>query len=204
MRNSIELIQSGILELYILGLTSAEETREIEEMAAVHADVRDALNTLGNDLEQNLMEQAVEPPLLVKPFLMAILDYMGRMEAGEAPEAPPILGEHTKVSDYTRWLERPDMALPQESDGIFAKIIGYTPEAITAIAWLKDFAPDEVHDNQSERFFIIEGSCNIIINETEVYPLYPGDYLAIPLHAHHRVNVTSEVPCKVILQRVAV
>lgn len=89
-----------------------------------------------------------------------------------------------------------------DTDNIYAKIIGYTPEATTAIVWLKDYAPHEVHDNEYERFLIVEGTCDIIV-EDQVNQLVPGDYFAIPLHKNHLVKVTSSIPCKVILQRVA-
>ena len=35
------------------------------------------------------------------------------------------------------------------------------------------------------------------------YDLKPGDYMSMPLHINHHVCVTSPVPCKIILQRVA-
>jgi mannose-6-phosphate isomerase-like protein (cupin superfamily) len=204
MRSSAELIQSGIVQLYFAGLATPEEVIEIETLAATDPEMRATLDNMDGLLEQTLMAQAVEPPKLLKPFVMASLDYMGRLEAGETPTIPPILTENSTILDFAEWLNRPDMVLPNPSEDIYAKIIGYTPEAITAIAWLKDIAPDEVHHNQSERFLIIEGSCEIIVNETDVHPLYPGDLMVIPLHSHHRVHVTSDVPCKVILQRVAV
>jgi mannose-6-phosphate isomerase-like protein (cupin superfamily) len=94
------------------------------------------------------------------------------------------------------------MVLPAENEGVFARIIGYTPEVITAIVWLKDYAPAEVHHNEYERFLIVEGSCDIFIGD-EMHQLSPGDYLQIPLFADHRVVITSSIPCKVILQRVA-
>jgi mannose-6-phosphate isomerase-like protein (cupin superfamily) len=59
-----------------------------------------------------------------------------------------------------------------------------------------------VHDNEFEKFLILEGSCTITIEE-EAHHLVPGDYLAIPLHKSHQVTITSEIPCKIILQRVA-
>ena len=83
-----------------------------------------------------------------------------------------------------------------------AKIIGHTPEMITAIVWIKKMAPQEVHHNEIERFLIIEGSCDIFI-EDEVYQLKAGDMLSIPLHKPHSLQVTSAIPCKVILQRIA-
>ena len=51
-------------------------------------------------------------------------------------------------------------------------------------------------------FLIVEGTCTILV-ENEVYQLVPGDYFAVPLHKSHILKVTSEIPCKVILQRIA-
>ncbi|MBC7688849.1 MAG: cupin domain-containing protein, partial [Aquabacterium sp.] len=88
------------------------------------------------------------------------------------------------------------------TENIEAKIIGYTPQAITAIVWIKDFAPQEVHDDEFEKFLIVEGSCTITVGQ-EVTELFPGDFFAIPLYKKHVVKVTSAVACKIILQRIA-
>ena len=89
-----------------------------------------------------------------------------------------------------------------EHQDIFAKIIGYAPEVTTAIVWIKEMAPEETHTDEYEKFLIIEGTCDIVI-EHKVHQLKAGDYFSIPLHANHHVVVTSEIPCKAILQRVA-
>ena len=63
-------------------------------------------------------------------------------------------------------------------------------------------APAEVHDNEYEKFLIIEGTCDITVDE-DVYSLVPGDYFSIPLYKSHNIKVTSTIPCKAILQRLA-
>jgi len=88
------------------------------------------------------------------------------------------------------------------TEDVFARIIGYTEKAITAIVWLKEMAPQEVHDDEHERFLILEGTCDIVVGNN-IHQLVPGDYFAIPLHSNHHIKVTSSIPCKVILQRVA-
>jgi mannose-6-phosphate isomerase-like protein (cupin superfamily) len=202
MKNNSAFIESGMLESYILGAANEEEIREVEEMAAAHGDVREALNTLYLVMEQLAMDNAVPPPGILKPFILATVDFMGRMGSGETPSFPPILETGAKISDYAEWLGRPDMVIPSHFDGVFAKIIGYTPQVTTAIVWIRDMAPEEVHDNEYEKFLIVEGTCNITI-DGEVHSLVPGDYLAIPLYKNHVVEITSKELCKIILQRVA-
>jgi mannose-6-phosphate isomerase-like protein (cupin superfamily) len=202
--NNLTFIESGILELYITGIASAEEVREVEEMAAAHTDVREALDALYLTLETVAMENAVAPPVLIKPFLLATMDFMGRMGGGEIPSFPPELQTGATLADYAEWLDRPDMVKPSWFEDIHARIIGYTPQATTAIVWIKEMAPEEVHNNEYEKFLIVEGTCDIIVEGEDVHHLVPGDYLAIPLYKNHVVKVTSEIPCKVILQRIAV
>lgn len=145
---------------------------------------------------------AIEPDPTIKPFLLATIDYSERLENGEAVTFPPALNESSTIGDFSPWLSREDMVLVGELESVHAKIIGYTPEQITAIVWIKKMAPEEIHTNEFERFLIVEGSCDIQIGET-VHQLQAGDFLSIPLFENHFVTVTSSIPCKVILQRVA-
>lgn len=201
--NTIETyIGSGVLELYVLGAASAEEAREVERMAAAHPQVREEIEAIRLAMESYADAHAVEPHPTIQPLLLATIDYMERLKKGEAPTAPPILHENSKPSDYKAWLDRPDMVAPAGFDEIFAKIIGANPQATTAIVWLRSGAPLEVHDDEHEKFLIIEGSCDIVI-DGKAHQMKPGDYMSIPLHSDHYVKVTSPGPCKVVLQRVA-
>ena len=196
-----EYIDSGILEQYVLAIASSEESKEVEMMAAANPAIQAEIEAIARSLEIFADADAVEPNPVIKPFLLATIDYTERLQNGEPVSDPPLLNENSRVADYTAWLSRADMASPGTAD-IFAKIIGYTPAAITAIVWIKDYAPQEIHDNEHEKFLIVEGTCDIIVGD-KVHPFVAGDYFAIPLHENHMVKVTSAIPCKVILQRVA-
>jgi mannose-6-phosphate isomerase-like protein (cupin superfamily) len=197
-----EYIESGILEMYVLGLTDEGESRAVEQMAADHSEVRKEIEKLSKEYESYAESMAISPDPTIKPMVLASIDYMERMKKGEPASFPPVLNENSKAEDYNEWLSRKDMVRPVDSENIFAKIIGYTPSVLSAILWIKDGAPPEVHDEQYEKFLILEGTCDITIDDT-VHHLRAGDYLTIPLHVSHHVKVTSEVPCKAILQRVA-
>ncbi len=198
---SKEFIESGILEQYIFGTASPAECQEVELRAATDPLIQQEINTICDTLETLARQNAVEPDPIIKPFLMAIINYTERLQNGEPVTEPPLLSAHSTPADYAAWLNRSDMATPGTEE-VFARIIGYTPTATTAIVWLKDYAPQEVHDDEYERFLIVEGSCEIVV-EDEVNQLKAGDYFQIPLHKKHLVKVTSSTPCKIILQRVA-
>jgi quercetin dioxygenase-like cupin family protein len=201
MLNSREYIESGILEQYVLGIASEEECMEVEKMAASDIAIRTEIDAMSAAIETYAMANAIEPDPIIKPFLLATVDYTERLSNGEPVSVPPLLNEDSNIADYSVWLQRADMTAPA-TDAVFAKIIGYTAEALTAIVWLKDYAPHEVHDHEYERFLIVEGTCDIVV-EDEVNQLVAGDYFSIPLHKTHLVKVTSDIPCKIILQRVA-
>jgi mannose-6-phosphate isomerase-like protein (cupin superfamily) len=201
MKRGMEYMGSGLLELYVLGATSPAESTEVELMAATDPAIRLEIEAIEEALEAYAMEHAAAPNPVIKPFLLATIDYTERLKGGEPVTMPPVLNKNSIIEDYSPWLNRSDLLVPGD-DAIFAKIIGYTPEAVTAIVWIKEYAPQEIHDHEFEKFLIVEGTCDIVVGD-EVYALVPGDYFAIPLHKNHQVKVTSTIPCKVILQRIA-
>jgi mannose-6-phosphate isomerase-like protein (cupin superfamily) len=197
----MEYMGSGLLELYVLGATSPAESTEVELMAATDPAIRLEIEAIEEALEAYAMEHAAAPNPVIKPFLLATIDYTERLKGGEPITMPPVLNKNSIIEDYSPWLNRSDLLVPGDN-AIFAKIIGYTPEVVTAIVWIKEYAPHEIHDHEFEKFLIVEGTCDIVVGD-EVYALVPGDYFAIPLHKNHQVKVTSTIPCKVILQRIA-
>jgi len=197
-----EYINSGILEIYVLGMTSAEETAHVNEMAVKHIEIRKEIEEISKALEIDAAKKSVGPSETLKPFLMAVVDYTERLKGGEPMSFPPLLTKDSKVIDFEEWTRRADMVLPDDFENMYAKIIGYTPEATTAISWIKTHSPFEIHTIELERFLILEGSCDITIGN-DVHSLKAGDFIAIPLHIAHSLVVTSDIPCKVILQRVA-
>ena len=202
MDNCQELIASGLLELYVLGETTPQENQLIEEMAVIHAELRQEIREIELSMERYAMENAVEPDPIVKPLLVATIDFMDRAKAGEVFTSPPVLSKNAKPEDYAEWINRADMVRPEDADDIFAKILCVSEGLMTTIVWIKQMAPKEVHDHDYERFLILEGTCDIYVEETAV-SLKAGDYFEIPLHKKHHIMITSETPCKAIMQRVA-
>ncbi len=202
MKNIQDYIGSGMLELYVLGVSSKKETEEIENLASSYIEVYEEIEGIRNAIEEYAKQNAIAPDPTIKPFLMAMIDYTERLKNGEQPSFPPVLNESSKVSDYDEWVKKTDSNLPEDFKDFHAKIIGYTPEVTTAIIWIKDMAPQEVHHDEIEKFLILGGTCDITISG-KVHSLKAGDYLSIPLYKKHDVRITSSIPCKAILQRIA-
>ncbi|MEO5890254.1 MAG: cupin domain-containing protein [Ferruginibacter sp.] len=202
MENLRSFIESGILESYVSGVATLQQVELVEQMASSSSEVRAEIESISEALESYALANAVTPDIMVRPFVMATIDYTERMKNGEPRSFPPGLTERSSASEFSEWLNRPDMVLPEFPGEIHARIISYTQQIMTAIVWIHDRTSEEVHDSEYEKFLILEGTCNISVGK-EVYGLGPGDFFSIPLHKIHQVVVTSPIPCKVILQRIA-
>lgn len=197
-----EILQSGLLELYAMGTLQGSELELVIEAIRKDPLIKEEFNQLEDSLFLLAQANAVAPPLTLKPLLLAKIDYMERLKQGEIPVKAPILNSDSRIKDFERWLNREDMTLKENFEAIQVNIIADEPEKLTAIIWLRYGAPPEVHSGEYEKFLVVEGSCDITIG-TNVHSLKAGDFLSIPLHISHHVNVTSVIPCKIILQRMA-
>lgn len=197
-----DYIQSGLLELYVLGATTEEENTLIASLAKQYPQIKDEIDSISNALL--LTAEACAPELnpANKAMLMAKIHFEERIAKGEEIVEAPYLSPNSTIKDFETWLNREDMQLSEYFSDLEAKIISANANATTLIVWLQHGAPSEIHVKEYEHFLIVEGTCTIQIGE-ELYPLQPGDYLSIPLHIPHSVTVTSAAYCKVILQRIA-
>ncbi len=66
-------ITSGILELYVTGLTTPEETREVEEVASQHPEVQAELDDIRSAMESYAVAHRVQPPEGLKDKILSRL-----------------------------------------------------------------------------------------------------------------------------------
>src|SRR4051812_784364 len=104
-----EFISSGILEIYVMGAADNDEVIAVERMAAEHPEVRNEIESISKTMERLAMSAGIAPGRNVKPFLMATIDYMERMQNGEVATIPPALTGKSDLKDYASWLNRDDM-----------------------------------------------------------------------------------------------
>lgn len=191
---------SGKLEAFVLGTLPADERFVILKAIANHPAVRDEIARLETALERSSQGASDVGKRGLKTGIMERLKADAWHQ--DEPGTPPILHAGSSRSDFAQWLDMPDMAPPPDFSDPFFIPIGQTPKALTAIVWMRKGSPKEVHTDVIEKFLVIEGTCEIRTAATTTR-LGPGSVHSIPLHVVHEVVVTSAVPCKVIVQRVA-
>ncbi len=93
--NVEELISSGQLELYVLGLLPPEEMETVAQMAAQHPEVRAAMDDIAGTLENFALAQATTPPPQLKRNIEAELfgeplEYTTKVVNMTPPDLPPM------------------------------------------------------------------------------------------------------------------
>lgn len=83
--NIDEYIESGVLEIYALGMISPEEKAEVEAMAAEHPEVRKAILELEEALGDLAIAESVKPPPSWKEDILA--NAFAAVEGKEKPVA---------------------------------------------------------------------------------------------------------------------
>lgn len=67
-------IESGILELYVLGQLTVAEQQEVEEMAAKYPEVRKEISAIELAMEQYALQNAIEPSANLKAEIFSKLE----------------------------------------------------------------------------------------------------------------------------------
>ena len=89
-------IESGVLELYVLGDLSPEEALHVEEMASQYPEVRDELAAIEQAMEQYAFQNAVQPPADLESKLFEKLG-ITEEEEFETVAAPVINQEQPRI-----------------------------------------------------------------------------------------------------------
>jgi anti-sigma-K factor RskA len=89
-------IESGVLELYVLGDLSPEEALQVEELSSRYPEVRDEIAAIEEAMEQYAMQNAVEPSADVETRLFERLN-LNSEEVSEAIANEPVYSEEPKI-----------------------------------------------------------------------------------------------------------
>ncbi len=96
MENLKAYIESGVLELYVLGDLSPEETLRVEEIASQYPEIRDEIAAIEQALEQYAMQNAVQPSADIETRLLEKLG-LNEVEEHESVQQEPVYTEEAKI-----------------------------------------------------------------------------------------------------------
>jgi anti-sigma-K factor RskA len=98
--NLQEYILSGIVESYVLGLASPEESAQFERMCAEHSEILAARKAFENELESALYQQRMEPPRELKSRIFSEIGMEKSRDANKNPPNKPTLVPRTGFARY--------------------------------------------------------------------------------------------------------
>ncbi|RZK77090.1 MAG: cupin domain-containing protein [Pedobacter sp.] len=183
-----EFINSGMLELYLIGALSAEEVSFVESMQKLHPSVNLELAKIESFFEEYAFRNAVYPNLKTDRKMELIFAGIKAEEKLQSGKLPLI----TAFSNAGAWLEFVTPLLPEKAtEKIFQELLqmenGVTQVLIVSTVDIEQ----EVHESLNESFLILKGTCVCTIGNKSVH-MAAGDFMQIPLFEPHNVVITSE------------
>jgi mannose-6-phosphate isomerase-like protein (cupin superfamily) len=193
------LIESEILIDYVLGACSEDERREIEMAAIFFPTVAAELASLRNLDAFLVMRGAINPPVAARSRFLSFMEAAEMPADGWSLIMPP-LSSASKPADFAAWVDRVRPEAIHPGINLNAIPLAADNDMLTLFVVLTEGLEEETHLFDIERFLVLEGSCYVELEHEKIY-LNPGDFYNVKKYTTHKVVVTSDIPCKLIVQQ---
>lgn len=181
--DSKQYINSGMLEAFCLGCLDADGQNEVMHYCEMYPEVRLELLAIETSMQHLAESLAAEPRPSLKDRIMDAV-FASAVSLDDLPETSP-------ASLLEAWLNGMAHLIPAEhTEPFFHHLLRHDEQIMQALVVSKINIPEETHEDVIESFFILEGRCRCIIDATE-YILGPGDFIEIPLHTNHDVELLT-------------
>lgn len=192
-----DLLNSGLLELYVMGQLAHDDESLVLNMKDVYPEVKKEISALEGFCEQDACRNSVAPSERMNKKMDLMFASLEAEQHIELSNLPLISG----FSDANAWLALIAHLLPEnDSSKRFEKVLRLNDGVMQVLVVSPTNIEEEVHEELHESFLILKGTCICTIGETS-RNMGPGDYMQIPLHLPHKVTLTSG-SVTAILQRV--
>ena len=196
-----DIISSGLIEMYCMGLASADEIKLIEKFASQSKEVKDEIESVHESLNQYALASSQNPSPLLKN---KIISYILNAKRKNQPfQFPPRLTSSSTISEWLNYITENNIAAPENYDEVFLIDLPGNEKQFTYIAWAKKGAVvEESHENEDEYLLMLKGHCSVTINGKIGY-YKEGDVIFIPGKTLHRAESLSDEPMILVGQRFA-
>jgi len=178
---------SALILDYCLGILTGDQKKAFERQLQKNRSLREQINTMLDDLSKQQVAK-VNPHASQKDKTWSLLHNL-TLEKEMNLSNLPILNKYT---DTSAWGQAVAPMLPADlKDYPFMKVLTSTDAVLQVLIMTKSDIPDEVHGDEHESFIILEGECECHI-EGKTVRVKAGEFMEIPLHAHHDVKIISE------------
>lgn len=182
-----EFLDSGLSELYLLGVLTHEEAALVQKMQVLHSEVKREIEALELFYEQDAIQNAVKLHPRVDKQMNVMLSALQTEKQMQLSETPLI----SIFSDADAWLELVTPLLPNDNFGDgFTSVLRNNNGVMQMLAISSIDIEEEVHEDVDESFLILKGTCICTIGNESIN-MGPGDFMQIPLYKPHSVSITS-------------
>lgn len=200
-----KILDSGLIEAYCLGLATKQDEAQVVDFCKVYPDIRNYLEQTQQAMESVMIPFTKKAPQgAIHNIRQVILDE-NKLRNANLSEESMLLQSFISISKYSKlglWNRLVGGVIPPASyDNIFVHSLFADDNRELSLIWAKELVPNEIHTNEQESFFLLDGTVDCHIGD-EITAMKRGEFMEIPLYSAHHVVVTSDRPAKAILSRV--
>lgn len=186
--------------MYVLDQLDLNERGEVERMFSIFPEIRTELESIQSALELYAQSQGITPHPRFKKKIQDSIFNIEKEKEMSLRDLPLI----SPFSDHSKWVELVKDIIPDQvaKEEIFTSVLHQSDKVVQLLVVASTNIIDEVHDESHESFLILKGRCKCTVG-SDVRYMEEGDFMAIPLYAHHNVEILSD-SVVAILQHVAV
>lgn len=179
-------IESGILEEYCLGLLNERDGAFLIRMATFYPEIRAELTAAELTFENLSAVAALEPAPHNRQNILAALGFAD--DTSLDINNLPAVDEN---ADYQEWLNTFAHLIPAlPNEDFLIHEVRKDDRYQQMLVVTKMDVPEEEHGDYLESFFILKGRCECTV-DNKLHQLGAGDFLQIPLHVKHNIQVLS-------------
>lgn len=185
--------------MYALDLLDPSEKEDVELLVSMFPALKTELNAIQSSLEKYAISQGVLPAGNTKRKISDSISNLQKEQNMDLNDLPLI----TRFSDHNKWLKALEGQIPvlSEDKGRVVRVLQKTDKLIQMLIVSSTDFEDEVHEDLDESFLILSGQCQCTVGDNVRF-MEAGEFMAIPLHKHHDVQILSGT-VTAILQRVS-
>jgi len=199
-------LESGVVEDYCLGTASIVDVEKLKALCSQFSRARAYLETSQKAMETFFDAFSRPTSIRSKDYIVNNILANQKLKNAKLQGSELMLPEFIDISRHSNvdlWgVVLEGVQAPSDFEHIFSKPLYVAENKELILVWARELVPDEWHDDMHESFLLLEGTVDCYVDGT-VYTMERGDYMDIPLHAIHKVIVTSETPGKAIRSRVS-
>lgn len=199
--NAKELIESGIIELYCLGIASKEEKLLVEQLAEEDLLLKEEIAAVNDALANYAVSvSSVSPPQNLKQKILSSIQ--SPVSTALLSNFPPILTSKSTTVEWFEYLAEQNIKEPEEHDDVLMIELPGTEDFYTYLVFGKPggIVGEETHFGHDEYLLICEGECEMTIAGKKLR-YKTGDFLTITPGTPHSAIVTGTQRMIVIGQR---